>query len=169
MLQEFKRGWILLALARGGGNYQRLGRLRAAASDSSAGACASVWNPFSSQFWSCLNSNLADQYSAIQYGAIPAASGVQPPGVPVLNPDGTIAAPTAQDALDQSIAAGQAATISTQQAAINAAIAGGSYNPAGNLPVNASGLNTSFVPGVGTLLLVGGGLLLLLEVSKKRT
>lgn len=110
--------------------------------------------------WTCLSSRAADWYTQMEYGAIPQPVGVQPPGAPVTQEQMTVpGAFTPADAIAGSVVN----TTAAQDALIAAAQSAGTYNPAGNLPVNASGqVNASALLNWAPWLIGGGVALFLL-------
>lgn len=117
--------------------------------------CASGWSLLDPLAWvGCLPRDAASVYESVQYGHIPRAGEL--PTAP-----GPNAPQTAQQAAnwDPSQAAvtpaNQSAWVAAQQAALVRAEASGSWNPQGNLPVSADGLD-KFFKDYGSALLVGG-------------
>lgn len=117
----------------------------------SAEHCNSGWSLLNPVAWfgGCAQNDLANVYEKIQYGTPPAV--VTPPA-PTINLGVSASAPGAiyagNDssgnpvyALPSTAADNQQAIIDKQNAAIEAAVSSGQWNPAGNLPVTAVGLS----------------------------
>ena len=137
--------------------------------------CQSGWSLLNPIAWfgGCAASDAADIYQKIQYGGAPPP--VVPPPAPTVsltsnaNTPGAVYAGTdstgaAVYAVPQTAAESQAAIVAAQNAAIDAAVAGG-YNPAGNLPLNALDLSSLWANYSG-LIMLGGGVVLALVVAK---
>ena len=130
--------------------------------------CQSGWSLLNPVAWfgGCAASDVADVYQKIQYGAAPPPV-VKPPAPTVAltsdpNAPGAVFAGTDSSgapvyAVGSTAAENQAAIVAKQNAAIDAAVAGG-YNPAGNLPFNALDLSNLWQNYSG-LIIAGGALL----------
>jgi hypothetical protein len=127
--------------------------------------CNSGWSLLNPVAWfgGCAANDLANVYEKVQYGTPPAV--VTPPAPSIdlaVSPSTPGAIFVGNDktgspvyAAPQTAAESQQAIIDKQNAAIDAAIASGQWNPAGNLPVNALDLS-NFWAKYGTALLIGG-------------
>lgn len=114
----------------------------------SAEHCASYWSLLNPVAWmgGCIVPDAANVYEKIEYGHIPRPGELPAPPVPGVVPLGQSPAITAAD-MD--------AWKQAQAAAIQAAEDSGSYNPAGNLPMNAIDFE-KFWNDYGTWVLLGG-------------
>lgn len=127
--------------------------------------CNSGWSLINPVAWfgGCATNDLANVYEKVQYGTPPAV--VNPPaptislGVPASTPGAIFAgndkAGNPVYASPSTAAENQQALVDAQNAAIDAAVASGQWNPAGNLPVTALGLS-DFWSTYKTPLLIGG-------------
>ena len=86
---------------------------------------------------------IGDWYETLVYGHIPRAGELPAPPAPGV-PAGALV-PSSGDIVTPGLTpAQQAAYVASQQAALDAAVSSGSWNPAGNLPVTADDIDQAF-------------------------
>jgi hypothetical protein len=125
--------------------------------------CDSGWSLLNPVAWfgGCAARDAANVYEAVQYGSIPRPQDLPGPPAPSV-PDASVQNQAAVTPPGVT-AADWAAWTQSQRDAIQSAVDAGSYNPSGNLPVNAIDLSTFWnqygtavmIVGVGALAFVG--------------
>ncbi len=105
---------------------------------------------------------IGSQYEQLQYGHIPRAGELPAPSAPGV-PAGALTSPNSAGLTPGLTPEQQAAWVASQQAALNAAVSDGSWNPGGNLPVTADDVSKLWADH-STAIVIGaiaiGGLLL---------
>lgn len=99
--------------------------------------CASPWSLLDPAAWAqCWGYDAGTIYEKVQYGHIPRAGELPQPGAAGVPTDGGLTPGITP--------AQQAAYVASQQAALDAAAANGSWNSGGNLPVTADDVSKVF-------------------------